>query len=65
MNFLQGKLTARERIDLLCDENTFVEYDAFAEHTCTDFGMEKEKVFEDFELVLNKLVLNFLKTVSR
>jgi len=39
----KGKLTARERIDLLCDDNTFVEYDAFAEHTCTDFGMENEK----------------------
>ncbi|XP_065575632.1 propionyl-CoA carboxylase beta chain, mitochondrial-like isoform X2 [Artemia franciscana] len=39
----KGKLTARERISLLCDEGTFVEYDTFAEHTCTDFGMEKEK----------------------
>ncbi|EFX68668.1 hypothetical protein DAPPUDRAFT_301272 [Daphnia pulex] len=39
----KGKLTARERIDLLCDDNSFVEYDAFAEHTCTDFGMDKEK----------------------
>ena len=40
----QGKLTARERVDLLCDDDSFVEYDAFAEHTCTDFGMDKEKV---------------------
>merc|ERR1712110_502223 len=39
----KGKLTARERIDLFCDDNSFVEYDQFVEHTCTDFGMEKEK----------------------
>ncbi|XP_076064016.1 propionyl-CoA carboxylase beta chain, mitochondrial-like [Oratosquilla oratoria] len=39
----KGKLTARERIELLCDEESFVEYDMFAEHTCTDFGMEKQK----------------------
>ncbi|GFT96753.1 propionyl-CoA carboxylase beta chain, mitochondrial [Nephila pilipes] len=39
----KGKLTARERIQLLMDVGTFVEYDMFSEHTCTDFGMEKEK----------------------
>ena len=39
----KGKLTARERIGLLCDPGTFVEYDMFVEHTCTDFGMENEK----------------------
>ena len=39
----KGKLTARERIGLLCDPGTFVEYDMFIEHTCSDFGMEKEK----------------------
>jgi len=39
----KGKLTARERINLFCDDNSFVEYDQFVEHTCTDFGMEKEK----------------------
>ncbi|MQI27737.1 methylmalonyl-CoA carboxyltransferase, partial [Escherichia coli] len=39
----RGKLTARERIDLLLDRNTFREYDMFAEHTCNDFGMQKEK----------------------
>lgn len=41
---MQGKLTARERIQLLMDAGSFVEYDMFSEHTCTDFGMEKEKV---------------------
>ncbi|GAV04648.1 hypothetical protein RvY_14905 [Ramazzottius varieornatus] len=39
----KGKLTARERIEVLMDPGSFVEYDAFAEHTCTNFGMEKEK----------------------
>ncbi len=40
----KGKLTARERINVLLDPGTFVEYDMFMEHTCTDFGMEKEKI---------------------
>ncbi|XP_071453701.1 propionyl-CoA carboxylase beta chain, mitochondrial-like [Hetaerina americana] len=39
----KGKLTARERIELLCDPGSFVEYDAFVEHTCTDFGMHQTK----------------------
>eukprot|EP00047_Mylnosiga_fluctuans_P002798 m.225959 g.225959 ORF g.225959 m.225959 type:complete len:536 (-) comp11349_c0_seq1:60-1667(-) len=43
----KGKLTARQRINLLLDPNTFQEYDMFAEHTCTDFGMEKEKYAGD------------------
>ncbi len=34
-----GKLTARERIALLCDEGSFVEVDAFVEHRCNEFGM--------------------------
>ncbi|MBR45283.1 MAG: methylmalonyl-CoA carboxyltransferase [Rhodospirillaceae bacterium] len=37
----KGKLTARERIELLLDEGTFEEYDMFVEHRCSDFGMEK------------------------
>lgn len=43
----KGKLTARERIDLLLDDDSFVEYDAFMEHKCTDFGMSKEKYLGD------------------
>ncbi|KHN75145.1 Propionyl-CoA carboxylase beta chain, mitochondrial [Toxocara canis] len=39
----RGKLTARERIQLLLDPGTFVEYDMFVEHKCHDFGMEKER----------------------
>lgn len=38
-----GKLTARERIIKLLDENSFVEMDAFVEHRCVNFGMEKKK----------------------
>ena len=42
-----GKLTARERIDLLLDPGTFVELDRFVTHRCTDFGMEKKKFYGD------------------
>ena len=35
-----GKLTARERIDLLLDKGTFMEFDKFVTHRCTNFGME-------------------------
>lgn len=38
-----GKLTSRERLNLLFDENTFVEIDAFVKHRCTNFGMEKQE----------------------
>ncbi len=37
----QGKLTARERLNILFDENSFVEIDPFVTHRCTYFGMEK------------------------
>ncbi|GAA6210652.1 acyl-CoA carboxylase subunit beta [Hyphomicrobiales bacterium 4NK60-0047b] len=43
----RGKLTARERIDLLLDENSFEELDMYVEHRCTDFGMEKNKISGD------------------
>jgi len=39
----KGKLTARERIDLLLDEGSFEEFDMFVAHRCTDFGMEKQR----------------------
>jgi propionyl-CoA carboxylase beta chain len=42
-----GKLTARERIDLLVDKGSFREYDLFVEHNCTDFGMESSKIPSD------------------
>jgi propionyl-CoA carboxylase beta chain len=40
----RGKLTARERIELLMDEGSFEELDMYVEHRCTDFGMEKTKI---------------------
>jgi propionyl-CoA carboxylase beta chain len=40
----RGKLTARERLELLLDEGSFEEYDMFVEHGCTDFGMEATKI---------------------
>ncbi|NQV54368.1 MAG: methylmalonyl-CoA carboxyltransferase, partial [Rhodospirillales bacterium] len=40
----RGKLTARERIDLLLDPESFEEWDMFVEHRSTDFGMEKKSV---------------------
>lgn len=42
-----GKLTARERIDILLDKNTFVELDKFVVHRCTDFGMDNKKFLGD------------------
>ena len=39
----RGKLTARERVDLLLDVDSFEEFDMFVEHRCNDFGMEKTK----------------------
>ena len=39
----RGKLTARERIDLLMDKGSFEEFDMFVEHRCVDFGMEKQQ----------------------
>lgn len=39
-----GKLTARERIDVLLDKGTFVELDKFVVHKCTNFGMDKTKI---------------------
>lgn len=38
-----GKLTARERVELLLDPGSFVELDRFKTHRCTDFDMDKQK----------------------
>ncbi len=40
----KGKLTARERIELLLDEASFEEWDMFVEHRCVDFGMADNKI---------------------
>ena len=43
----QGKLLARERLNILLDSGSFVELDRLRTHDCTDFGMEQEKFFGD------------------
>ncbi|MBL95555.1 MAG: Propionyl-CoA carboxylase beta chain [Alphaproteobacteria bacterium MarineAlpha3_Bin5] len=40
----KGKLTARERIEILLDPNSFEEWGMFVEHRCTDFGMSKVSI---------------------
>jgi propionyl-CoA carboxylase beta chain len=40
----KGKLTARERLELLYDEGSFEEWDMFVEHRSTDFGMAEQKI---------------------
>lgn len=43
----KGKLTARERIELLLDEKSFEEFDMFKTHRCHDFELEKQKYYSD------------------
>ncbi|KFE36845.1 acyl-CoA carboxylase subunit beta [Thioclava atlantica] len=43
----KGKLTARERVELLLDEGSFEEFDMFKTHRCADFGMEESKPYGD------------------
>src|SRR5215831_18433512 len=43
----KGKLSARERLDLLLDEGSFVELDRFVVHRSTDFGLEQQKFYGD------------------
>jgi propionyl-CoA carboxylase beta chain len=43
----KGKLTARERVELLVDEGSFVELDRFVTHRCTDFGMQEQQYLGD------------------
>jgi len=43
----KGKLTARERIDMLLDEGSFEEFDMFVTHHSTEFGMEKQQYLTD------------------
>ncbi len=43
----KGKLTARERIDLLLDPGSFVEFDSFARHRSTNFGLDRNRPYGD------------------
>ena len=59
-----GKLTARERIERLLDEDTFVETDAFVIHRCVNFGMEKtitptDGVVTGYGLIAGRLIFVF------
>jgi len=59
-----GKLTARERLNILLDEGSFVEIDRFVTHRCTDFGMEDNKIPGDgvvagYGTIENRLVYVF------
>jgi propionyl-CoA carboxylase beta chain len=40
----KGKLTARERLEVLLDQGSFEEVDAYVEHDCTDFGMAEQRI---------------------
>ena len=43
----KGKLTARERVELLLDEGSFEEFDMFVAHRCTEFDMQKDRPYGD------------------
>src|SRR5918911_3833235 len=45
--YAKGKLTARDRLDLLLDQGSFVEIDQFVTHRASDFGLADEKYFGD------------------
>ncbi|MBI2584942.1 MAG: methylmalonyl-CoA carboxyltransferase, partial [Rhodospirillales bacterium] len=60
----KGKLTARERLDLLLDPGSFEEWDMFVEHRSHDFGMAEQKIPGDgvvtgFGTVNGRLVFVF------
>lgn len=60
----KGKLTARERLDLLFDPGSFEEVDPFVTHRCTDFGMEEQKfpgdsVITGYGKVAGRLIFAF------
>jgi propionyl-CoA carboxylase beta chain len=62
----RGKLTARERLELLMDHDSFEELDMFVEHRSSDFGMEKHKIAGDgvvtgFGTVNGRTVFAFAK----
>jgi propionyl-CoA carboxylase beta chain len=60
----KGKLTARERLDLLFDDGTFEEWDMFVEHRCHDFGMDANRppgdgVVTGYGMINGRLVFVF------
>src|SRR3954468_1618945 len=60
----KGKLTARERLELLLDEGSFEEWDMFVEHRSSDFGMAEQRIPGDgvvtgFGTIKGRLVFSF------
>ncbi len=60
----RGKLSARERLDVLLDPESFVELDRFVEHRCSDFGLDEQKIPGDgvvtgYGQIDNRLVFVF------
>ena len=60
----KGKLTARERLDLLLDEDSFEEWDMLVEHRCTDFDMDQQHIPGD-GVVIGYLVVLFQKPMPK
>ena len=58
----KGKLTARERIDLLVDADSFTEIDEFARHRSTQFGMENNRPYGDGVVIGTAIYLRLVKT---
>ena len=66
----KGKLTARERLDLLMDKGSFNEIGRFVTHRSSEFGLEKEKYLGDgvvtgYGTINGRLILRILRKVSR
>ena len=65
----KGKLTARERLEVLLDAGTFEEWDMFVEHRCVDFGMEETKIPGDgvvtgYGMINGRLVFVFSQDIT-
>ena len=64
-----GRLSARERVEVLLDPGSFTEMDRFVTHRCTNFGMEKSKPFGDgiitgYGRINGKLVMYLRRTLQ-
>ena len=54
----KGKLTARERLDILLDDGSFEEVDTYVEHLCTDFGMDQQEKIPGDGVVVGSGTIN-------
>jgi hypothetical protein len=63
--YVQGKLTAHERIGVLVDDDSFRELDALVEHRCQDFGMDKQRVRSALIISNTSLAISLLATSSQ